>query len=166
MSSPSRDTIAGVRREFGVGIWALGVGTWLWLLAILAAPLAVESSHHVLSFSAAVVYAAGANVCHQRPERSFHIAGQKMPVCARCTGLYVSAAAAVPFAIFLAAPLTRRAARGALVAAALPTAITWGLEYAGVAPFGNTARALVALPLGATAAWLVVTQCRIERSNE
>jgi uncharacterized membrane protein len=115
-----------------------------------------------VSYCAAAVYAAGSNVCHQRPERSFHIAGYKMPVCARCTGLYVSAAAAVPLAILLAAPLTARRARIILLLAALPTAITWGLEYAGVLPFSNAARALAALPLGFAAAWLVVTQCRIE----
>ena len=31
-------------------------------------------------------------ICHQRPERSFAIAGIQMPVCARCSGLYVSGA--------------------------------------------------------------------------
>ncbi|HDH06990.1 MAG TPA: DUF2085 domain-containing protein [Thermoproteales archaeon] len=28
--------------------------------------------------------------CHQLPERSFFIAGYKLPVCARCTGVYLS----------------------------------------------------------------------------
>ena len=36
---------------------------------------------------------AAGRVCHQRPERSFHVAGVQLPVCARCTGLYVSGAA-------------------------------------------------------------------------
>jgi len=136
------------------------------MLAILAAPLAAGSSHRALSFPAAVIYAAGSNICHQRPERSFHIAGHPMPVCARCTGLYVSAALAVPLALLFAVPLTVRGARRLLVLAALPTAITWALEYAGVVPFSNAARALAALPLGCAAVWLVVTQCTIERSNE
>lgn len=134
----------------------------MWVLAILAAPLALDSSHRAVSVCAAAVYAAGANVCHQRPERSFHIAGHQMPVCARCTGLYVSAAAAVPLAMLLAAPLTASRARRILLLAALPTAITWSLEYAGLMPFGNAARALAAVPLGCAAAWLVVSQCRIE----
>lgn len=89
-----------------------------------------------------------------------------MPVCARCTGLYVSAALAAPLALLFSVPLTPRGARWILAIAALPTAITWGLEYAGLVPFGNAARALAALPLGTAAAWLAVTQCRIERSNE
>jgi len=158
-----------VRRRFGfelrasnLGLWALGLGIGLWVLALLVAPIALDSSHRAVSSCAAAVYAAGSTVCHQRPERSFHIAGHKMPVCARCTGLYVSAAAAVPLAVLLAAPLTARRARLILLVAALPTALTWGLEYAGVMPFSNAARALAALPLGFAAAWLVVTQCRIE----
>ncbi|MBU6997442.1 MAG: DUF2085 domain-containing protein [Theionarchaea archaeon] len=30
-------------------------------------------------------------VCHQLPQRSFHIAGHQLPVCARCTGIYLGA---------------------------------------------------------------------------
>ena len=29
-------------------------------------------------------------ICHRRPERSFHIRGFQFPVCARCTGFYIS----------------------------------------------------------------------------
>ena len=29
-------------------------------------------------------------ICHRKPERSFHIYGHQFPVCARCTGFYVS----------------------------------------------------------------------------
>ena len=151
-----------MRRRFSFGLWALGLGIGFWVLALFVAPIAVGSSHRAVSYCAAAVYAVGSNVCHQRPDRSFHVAGHKMPVCARCTGLYVSAAVAVPLAVLLAAPLSTRRARVILALAALPTAITWGLEYAGVMPFSNAARALAALPLGFAAAWLVVTQCRIE----
>ncbi|MGL4760371.1 MAG: DUF2085 domain-containing protein [Sarcina sp.] len=28
-------------------------------------------------------------ICHQKPERSFFIKGQQMPVCARCTGIVI-----------------------------------------------------------------------------
>ena len=136
----------------------------MWVLAILAAPLAADSPHRTLALPAALVYAAGSNVCHQRPDRSFHIAGHKMPVCARCTGLYVSAAAALPAALLLAVPLSASRARRILLLAALPTAVTWGLEYAGVMAFGNLTRALAALPLGWAAAWLVAIDKHRERA--
>jgi len=37
------------------------------------------------------------NFCHQNPERSFSFAGQVLPFCQRCTGLYVGAVAAALF---------------------------------------------------------------------
>lgn len=33
--------------------------------------------------------AIGYAVCHQLPARSFHLAGQPLPLCARCTGIYL-----------------------------------------------------------------------------
>lgn len=31
-------------------------------------------------------------ICHRKPERSFFIKGHQFPVCARCTGFYISLA--------------------------------------------------------------------------
>lgn len=31
-------------------------------------------------------------ICHRKPERSFHFRGHQFPVCARCTGYYLSMA--------------------------------------------------------------------------
>jgi uncharacterized membrane protein len=120
-----------------------GFGLWLWVAALFAAPVALRSFC--------------AFICHQRPERSFFVHGVQLPVCARCTGLYVGAALAVPLALIAASSLPSRRARYALLLAALPTALTWTLEFAGAIPFSNTARAVAALPLGFAAAWLVLT---------
>src|SRR5262245_28340583 len=84
---------------------------------------------------AAAVYAAGALVCHQRPERSFYLAGAQLPVCARCLGLYVGgllgAITWVMVAGLGARPSDRaqrvlqpRILRTTLVWAALPTMVT------------------------------------------
>lgn len=35
----------------------------------------------------------GYAICHQIPERSFHIDGHQLPLCARCTGIYMGALA-------------------------------------------------------------------------
>ena len=35
----------------------------------------------------------GYAICHQIGERSFHINGQQLPLCARCTGIYMGALA-------------------------------------------------------------------------
>ncbi|MFW5990662.1 MAG: DUF2085 domain-containing protein [Candidatus Nanoarchaeia archaeon] len=36
-------------------------------------------------------YVAFSLVCHQKPERSFHLAGSQMPVCQRCFAIYMGA---------------------------------------------------------------------------
>ena len=41
----------------------------------------------------AFIFAVGSVICHQLPERSFFLDGRQLPVCARCTGLYLSGAA-------------------------------------------------------------------------
>jgi uncharacterized membrane protein len=111
----------------------------------------------VLAAGAVGLYAAGARICHQRPERCFRIHGRPMPVCARCSGLYAGAAFAAPFALVWAARLSTRRARLAAAVAALPTLVTWSLEMAGLAHPSNTARFVAALPLGCVAAWLVIS---------
>lgn len=129
----------------------------LWVAALLLAPLAIASRQGGFSLGAAVVYTAGGRVCHQRSERCFRIRGRPMPVCARCTGLYAGAALAGPLALFLAAGLSSRRARLAVALAALPTVISWGIEFAGLAHPSNSVRAIAALPLGFAVAWLVIS---------
>jgi uncharacterized membrane protein len=103
-----------------------------------------------------VIYVAASRVCHQRPERSFHTAGVQWPVCGRCAGLYLSA----PIGALAAWLARRRAPRMRapfwLAIAALPTALTLGLEWLDLAHVTNVDRALAALPLGAAIAFIVV----------
>jgi len=139
---------------------ALVIASGLWVMAVVSAPLAIAFRPPVLSMCAAAVYAAGAHVCHQRPDRCFWIHGRPMPVCARCSGLYAGAAVAAPLALVCASALSRRRGRLLAAIAALPTAITWGIEIAGLAHSSNIMRAAAALPLGFAAAWIVVTTWR------
>jgi len=37
----------------------------------------------------------GYAICHRIPDRSFHLAGQQLPLCARCTGTYLGVAVAL-----------------------------------------------------------------------
>lgn len=142
---------------------ALAVGGIGWFAAVLLAPFAIHSSSSILSHAAALVYAAGGLVCHQRPERSFWAADSQLPVCARCTGLYFAAALAAPCALAFGSSVSGRSARLAALVAAVPTAATWSLEFAGLAHPSNTVRAVAALPLGFVAAWLVVSVALFDR---
>src|SRR5262249_39380666 len=123
----------------------------------------------VAYLGAALVYAIGSIVCHQLPGRSFHLWGRQLPVCARCTGIYLGAAVAV-LASAIAdrqRAVDRARQRGALgrpapglrpllvmTLAALPTAATLVFEWTtGITP-ANWVRAAAGLALGAAAAWL------------
>lgn len=120
----------------------VGAAVWAWVAALVLAPAFLKP---LCGF-----------ICHQRPERSFFIAGSQLPVCARCLGLYVGAGVAVPLALLMTSPVPVLRARTTLLLAALPTAITWTLEVSGAAHFSNAVRFTSALPLGCAAAWLVL----------
>jgi uncharacterized membrane protein len=131
----------------------------LWAAAIFFSPLAAP--HPTWRLFPHLIDLAGSLVCHQRPERSFAIAGQLMPVCARCTGLYASGAAAA-LAAWLTVPVMPVRTRMAIVAAAVPTLLTLVVEWAGLGQPGNAGRAVAALPLGAACGWVFVRMLRAE----
>ena len=129
---------------------ALGATAWLALLIvapILPVPLA------------AALYALGSQICHQRPDRSFHLFSAQLPVCARCLGLY--AGAGVGSLLALGARVRSRlealSPRLLLIGGAIPTALTLLLEWSGAWGASNGARAAAGLPFGCVVA-LVVAQ--------
>jgi uncharacterized membrane protein len=143
---------------------ALTTVSCLWLAVVLATPLAV--SRNRLPFLALAVYQSASLVCHQRPERSFRIAGVQMPVCARCLGLYAagSAGALVAWAgRRRRVTLSSARARALLGAAAAPIALTLALEWTGAIETSNTVRLLTGLPLGLAAGWTLVGSLIAER---
>ena len=109
-----------------------------------------------MTFITAFVYIAGSFVCHQISDRSFHIAGLQLPVCARCTGLYLGAAiGAVAWCAGSVSHLSFARARVALIASAVPTMVTVIAAWAGVWDPGNVLRATSAAPLGIAVGALV-----------
>jgi uncharacterized membrane protein len=106
-----------------------------WLAVLIAAPF-------LPAVPAAFVYVFGSRICHQIAERSFHLDGAQLPVCARCIGIYAGFAAAV-----LVAPGWMRARR-VLIIGALPTLVTVVAEWAGIWQASNMARAIAGAPLG------------------
>ncbi len=129
---------------------------------VLAGPWALGSES--LSSAAAYLYAAASRICHQLTDRSFAYAGMQLPVCARCFGLYLSSAVGATLAWFTAPQLTPWG-RVALLVSAIPTGVTWALEFAGLAGFSNVTRALAALPLGGVAGWVIVQMLRYDAES-
>jgi uncharacterized membrane protein len=125
----------------------------LWVLALAAAPLLPVPL-------AGVLYAAGSLICHQLPERSFHVQSFQLPVCARCFGLYVGGAVgSLAVAVFpppRGRSWSRRTQMVITGAAAAPTAITVVLEHGLGWPLSNEIRALAAVPLAVAVACVVV----------
>ena len=80
--NPARDETRVVAR---------GRLAWLFLVVslLVIGTFLLSPPWTVLSKTRLVGYA----ICHQIAERSFHIAGQQLPLCARCTGIYMGALA-------------------------------------------------------------------------
>ncbi len=104
---------------------------------------------------AAIVFSIGSLICHQKSERSFFWDGHQFPVCARCTGVYLSGAAGAIGWIALkvarrwrSIAIDPRAARNLIVLAALPTAVSLATGTIGWWDGSNLTRSLLAIPLG------------------
>lgn len=154
--------------------------TAMWAVLLLAATWLAGRAHASAMGSAVIigVYAIGSAICHQLPERSFHLWRAQMPVCARCTGIYFGAVIGAT-----AAALSRRAdalrrkratpraqgfspamaavfrpawVRAALLMAVAPTLATVVFEWTtGIMP-PHAIRAAAGLLIGVVVAWLVV----------
>jgi uncharacterized membrane protein len=139
-------------------VTALGAVAWVALL--LAAPW-------LPGWAGAALYGLGSVICHQIPERSFHLGAAQLPVCARCLGLYGGAALGGAAGVIAAGALSRRLPLGAFtspgtlrsvaIAAAVPTVATVLLETAGAWLPSNITRALAGVPLGAVLGLVVVS---------
>lgn len=129
---------------------------------IVGAPLTQATGHPTF---AAAIYKTFSFVCHQIPERSFHIAGHQFAVCSRCTGLYSGFAIAA-----LVYPLTRSIThtdtprRLWLFLAPLPLLIDFSLTYFGVWENNHATRFATGALLGSVAVFYVMPGL-IELSN-
>jgi uncharacterized membrane protein len=137
---------------------ALTASAVIWLALLLVAPLFPRE--------AALLYESASRICHQKPERSFHVAGAQLPVCARCFGLYASGAAGA-IGAWLVGRSRRRTprpgqARLLFAAAAAPTVATVGVEWLGLAQPSNIGRMIASVPLGAAAGWVFARMLLVE----
>ena len=150
-------------------VWAISATFAIAILAaIIGAPLIQSSSHPALAFK---IYRAFSFVCHQIPERSFHLYGNKFAVCSRCTGIYAGIALAT-----LAYPLTRSLQRTDtpgliwLFLAAAPLAIDWSLGYFSIWENNHASRFGTGFLLGSVAMFYILPgvielSCRFSASR-
>jgi len=150
---PERQPLASA---FGASlIWAITTTFALALVSlIVAAPLAQANQHQQF---AAAIYKTFSFVCHQIPERSFHIAGYKFAVCSRCTGLYSGfAIAALIYPLVRSLRQTRTPSIVWLFLAAAPLAVDFSLGYFSIWQNNHLSRFFTGALLGAAAVFYIM----------
>jgi uncharacterized membrane protein len=156
MALPATEYVPQVVRSRGpLGAWVVvSVGTLLFVSMIVTAPLAAAAHHDSL---AGTLYHSFGLLCHQLPERSFFIAGQKFAVCSRCTGLYFGFAATLLFYPLLKS--LRRVdlpSRKWLIATSIPLLIDFSLTFFGILENTHATRFLTGLLLGSVVVFYVM----------
>lgn len=136
-------------------VWAISATIAILILAaIIGAPLIQSIGHPAFAFK---IYRVFSFVCHQIPERSFHLYGNQFAVCSRCTGIYAGIGLAT-----LAYPLTRSLKRTDtprliwLFLAAAPLAIDWSLGYFSIWENNQVSRFATGFLLGAAAIFYIL----------
>jgi uncharacterized membrane protein len=126
----------------------------LWCIGILAAPLL---KHAGWTQSADILYSFFSRVCHQDDARSFHVEGEKIGVCMRCSAIY--------FGFFLgliALPLSRALKRKNVPAlrfflfAVLPMVVDAVLNATGIHASTPMTRVITGALFGMSMPWFVV----------
>jgi uncharacterized membrane protein len=141
--SPSTDRTA---RRIARALCAAALG---WSAAIWLAPVTLDLGSRTF----------------ERPERSFTSGSIPWPVCARCAGLYLSAAAAIVVVLLASVRSWTGAAawrgwRVALLLAAFPSGLSWLVETAGWWLPDNATRATLAAPFGLVTGALLASIAR------
>lgn len=77
--------------------------------------------------------------CHQMPERSFFIKGYQFPVCARCTGVILSAIIATIIFFKKKLPI------GLCIAMSSVMLFDWGIQYLEIKESTNSRRLITGL---------------------
>jgi len=142
----------------------------VWLAVIFLPPWLMATGHQ---FSAISLYRGLSGICHQIPERSFHLLGFPLAVCSRCTGIYfgfVIGLALYPFCRSLGDQTIP--SRVWLAIGALPMLIDFGGDVVGL--FNNTffSRTATGLLVGVVAtffllpAWVGIAGPRSSKPSE
>jgi uncharacterized membrane protein len=155
IASPSKETLTTRDSRISIVVWSLLASVALLIvITTVAAPVALAEGH---AWFSSAIYKVFSYLCHQLPERSFHLAGHQFAVCSRCTGLYAGFAFAT-----LALPLVRSLKRTDtprviwLLLSAVPLAIDFGVTYFEIWQNNHFTRVTTGALFGAVAAIYVV----------
>ena len=151
-------------RRQALKVWGGAVAVVaVWVLAIILPPLlSANGSQH----AATPFYKFFSFICHQMPNRSFHILEHQFAVCSRCFGVYFGLLAGLA-----GYPLIRKVddieplPRIWLFASMVPIAIDWSLGVFGIWENNHASRFITGLILGfACAVYIVPALVEIVRN--
>lgn len=137
---------AVIKRQAEI-VWSVALfATLLWMVLIIAPPVLRLFD---INFPADAIFVFFSSLCHQMPERSFHLSGQQLAVCSRCFGVYFGL-----FAGLLAYPLWRELddieplPRKWLLLSVLPMSIDWSLTIFDIWENNHASRFITGMILG------------------
>lgn len=135
--------------------WAVGTAVVAgWVLLTILAPVAKANE---VSGVASPIYGFFHFLCHQQPDRSFHVMGEQFGVCSRCFGVYFGILAG-----FVVYPLWRRIdeieplSKVWLFLSLIPMGIDWSLTFFGLWENTQLSRFLTGLILGVACSTFIV----------
>lgn len=142
-------------RSQAIRVWAVALFIVLvWVLLILIPPVAAASDTTSVS---SPLYKFFSYICHQMPERSFHVLGHQFGVCSRCFGVYFGVL--LGFVIY---PLWRPIdeieplPRFWLFLSLIPIAVDWSLGIFGIWENTHWSRFITGMILGVSCATYIV----------
>jgi len=136
-------------------VWAISaflVAVWMTLI-VLPPVLLANGSDNISS----PIYYFFSFICHQIPERSFHVAGHQFAVCSRCFGVYFGLLAG-----FLIYPFWRNIdeieplPRIWLFLSLIPIGIDWSLTVFGIWENTHVSRLITGMILGVACATFII----------
>ena len=148
-------TIQTSDTSFAFGVWILvSLIALAVILAIIGAPLAMANGHLTL---AGDIYKGFSFLCHQLPDRSFHLAGHQFAVCSRCTGLYVGfALTTLAYPLIRSVRTTTTPALIWLVLATVPLLVDFSLGYFNIWANTHASRFITGALLSSVAVFYII----------
>jgi len=136
-----------------IRVWSIAlVVVALWVLATVVPPVLVNRG-----FSAAPVYSFFSYICHQIPERSFHIFGHQFAVCSRCFGVYFGLLAGIAtYPLWRPVDSVEPLPRFWLFLSMVPIAIDWSLGVFGIWENTHLSRFITGMILGVACAIFII----------
>ena len=145
--------IRNALRSQAITVWTVTLCVVaVWVITIVAPPFLMNAG-----ISASPIYAFFSYICHQIPERSFHILEHQFAVCSRCFGVYFGLLAGiVTYPLWRAIDSIDPLPRFWLLLSLLPISIDWSLGVFGIWDNNHLTRFITGLILGVACAIYII----------